>query len=220
MSNQVYIFDMDGVLREREGSNGVRSVANVGVLPVPMLPISNWGLELAHAEVWRGENRFDILLGERKNRWNLMEKFPMARIGIIHVMVAALVAFAGVDAMAEVKDGTTFRLGTVPTELVAERRMGEPVRFSLEENASTGFKWEVESNTNECTVVLKHRGGDKGTTCGAPGLLDVTVTSLVRTPVRVEFRYRRPWEKDVEPWKTLRLVVNTASGEKQTPLTK
>ena len=144
----------------------------------------------------------------------------MVRIGIIHVMVAALVAFAGVDAMAEVKDGTTFRLGTVPTELVAERRMGESVRFSLEENASTGFKWEVASNTNECTVVLKHRGGDKGTTCGAPGLLDVTVTSLVRTPVRVEFRYRRPWEKDVEPWKTLRLVVNTASGEKQTPLTK
>ena len=119
------------------------------------------------------------------------------------------------DAMAEVKDGTTFRLGTVPTELVAERRMGESVRFSLEENASTGFKWEVDSNTNECTVVLKHRGGDKGTTCGAPGLLDVTVTSLVRTPVRVEFRYRRPWEKDVEPWKTLRLVVNTIGGGQQ-----
>ena len=144
----------------------------------------------------------------------------MARIGIIHVMVAALVAFAGVDAMAEVKDGTAFRLGTVPTELVAERRMGESVRFSLEENASTGFKWEVDSNTNECTVVLKHRGRDKGATCGAPGMLDVAVTSRVRTPVRVEFRYRRPWEKDVEPWKTLRLVVNTVGGEKQTPLTK
>ena len=144
----------------------------------------------------------------------------MARIGIIQVVVAALMAFTGVDAMAEVKDGTTFRLGTVPNELMAERRMGESVRFSLEENASTGYKWEMESNTNECTVVFKHRGGDKGTTCGASGLLDVTVTSLVRTPVRVEFRYRRPWEKDVEPWKTLRLVVNTVSGEKQTPLTK
>ena len=143
----------------------------------------------------------------------------MARIGIIQV-VAALMAFAGVNAMAEVKNGTTFGLGTVPEELVAERRMGESVRFSLEANASTGFKWEVTSNTNECTVVLKHRGGDKGATCGAPGLLDVTVTSLVRTPVRVEFRYRRPWEKDVEPWKTLRLVINTVSGEKQTPLTK
>ena len=143
----------------------------------------------------------------------------MARIGIIQV-VTALAAFAGVNAMAEVKNGTTFGLGTVPEELVAERRMGEAVRFSLEENASTGFKWEVTSNTNECTVVLKHRGGDKGTTCGASGLLDVTVTSLVSTPARVEFRYRRPWEKDVEPWKTLRLVVNTASGEQQPPLTK
>ena len=144
----------------------------------------------------------------------------MARIGLTQVVVAALAAFAGMDAMADVKDGTTFRLGTVPKELVVERRMGESVHFSLEANASTGFKWEVTSNTNECTVVFKHRGGDKGATCGAPGLLDVTVTSLVRTPVRVEFRYRRPWEKDVEPWKTLRLVVNTASEEKQTSLTK
>ena len=138
----------------------------------------------------------------------------MARIGIMQVVVAAFAASVGMGVMAEVKDGTRFWLGTVPNELVAERRMGEPVRFSLEENASTGFRWDVESSTNECTVVLGHRGGDKGTTCGAPGLLDVTVTSRIRTPVRVVFRYRRPWEKDVEPWKTLRLVVNTVSGEK------
>ena len=128
-------------------------------------------------------------------------------------LAAALVAFAGINDLAEVKDGTRFWLGTVPKELVAERRMGEPVRFLLEENASTGFKWDVASNTNECTVVLKHRGGDKGVTCGASGLLEVAVTSRVRTPVRVEFRYRRPWEKDEEPWKTLRLVVNTVGGE-------
>ena len=139
----------------------------------------------------------------------------MARIGAIQVVVAALAAFAGTDAMAELKDGTSFGLGTVPKELVVERRMGDPVRFSLEEKASTGFTWDVASNTNECTVVLKHRGGDKGATCGAPGLLDVTVTSRVRTPVRVEFHYRRPWEKDVEPWKILRLVVNTVGGSTQ-----
>ena len=116
-------------------------------------------------------------------------------------------------ALAEVKDGTTFRLGTVPKELAAERRMGESVRFSLEENASTGFSWDVKANTNECTVVLGHRGGDKGATCGASGLLDVTVTSRIRTPVLVEFRYRRPWEKTVKPWKTLRLVVKTVGEE-------
>ena len=131
------------------------------------------------------------------------------------VVAAALVALAGMYAMAEVKDGTTFLLGAVPKELVAERRMGESVRFSLEENASTGFKWDVESNTNECTVVLRHRGGDKGATCGAPGRLEVTVTSRISTPVRVNFSYRRPWEKDVEPWKTLRLVVNPVGGEQR-----
>ena len=133
------------------------------------------------------------------------------------LVAAALVALAGMDAMAEVKDGTTFLLGTVPKELVAERRMGESVRFSLEENASTGFKWDVESNTNECTVVLRHRGGDKGATCGAPGRLEVTVTSRISTPVRVNFSYRRPWEKDEEPWKTLRLVVNTGGEQRRQP---
>ena len=139
----------------------------------------------------------------------------MARIGIMQIVALAVAALVGMDVMAEVKDGTKLWLGTVPKEFVAERRMGESVRFSLEENASTGFKWDVESNTNECTVVLRHRGGDKGATCGAPGRLEVTVTSRVRTPVRVKFRYRRPWEKDVEPWKTLRLVVNTGGGEQQ-----
>ena len=123
-------------------------------------------------------------------------------------------------AAAEFKNGTAFALGNVPKELVVERRAGEPVRFSLEENPTTGFTWEVESNTNECEIALERRGRGGKTTCGAPGNLDVTVTSRVYTPARVEFRYRRPWEKDVEPWKTLRLVVNTVDGEKQTPLTK
>ena len=42
----------------------------------------------------------------------------MARIGIIQVAVAALAAFAGTDVLAELKDGTSFGLGTVPKELV------------------------------------------------------------------------------------------------------
>ena len=46
---------------------GDGSVANVGVLPVPMLPILNLGLKLAHAEVWREEKRFGILCGGKEN---------------------------------------------------------------------------------------------------------------------------------------------------------
>ena len=142
----------------------------------------------------------------------------MARIGIVQVAAAAFAEVAGTAAMSEFTDGTSFALGSVPEDLVVEHGMGDSVRFSLEENASTRFGWDVASNTNACTVVLKHRGGDKGTTCGASGLLDVTVTSRVRTPVRVDFRYRRPWEKNVEPWKTMRLVVKTIGGEQQAPV--
>ena len=138
-----------------------------------------------------------------------------AMIGI--VLALALVAFAGTRAeSAEFKNGTAFGLGNVPEELVVERRAGEPVRFSLKENPSTGFMWEAESNTNECDVALDRRGGDGKTTCGAPGSLDVTVTSRIYTPARVEFRYRRPWEKKARPWKAMRLIVYTV-GEAKDP---
>ena len=40
----------------------------------------------------------------------------------------------------------------------------------------------------------------------------VAVTSRTNVPVRVEFRYRRPWEKDVEPWKTLQLTIRDPRG--------
>ena len=130
--------------------------------------------------------------------------------------LAAMILSGTCGAAAEFKNGTAFALGNVPKELVVERRAGEPVRFSLEENQTTGFTWEVESNTNECEIALERRGRGGKTTCGAPGNLDVTVTSRIYTPARVEFRYRRPWEKDAAPWKAMRLIVYTV-GEAKDP---
>lgn len=127
-------------------------------------------------------------------------------------LAGAAAGLAAADSAAEFRDGTAFALGNMPSELVVEREAGKPVRFSLEENPSTGYGWEVVSSTNECEVALVHRGGDGKTTCGAPGRLMVAVTSRTNVPVRVEFRYRRPWEKDVEPWKTLRLTVRDPRG--------
>ncbi|MCQ2395944.1 MAG: protease inhibitor I42 family protein, partial [Kiritimatiellae bacterium] len=81
------------------------------------------------------------------------------------------------------KNGTTFSLRDVPGELVVERRAGEPVRFVLEENGTTGYQWAAEWNTNECDVVLDHRGANATRNargemlCGAAGTLDVAVTS-------------------------------------------
>ena len=113
----------------------------------------------------------------------------------------------------ELKSGTRYSLESVPAELTARAPVGTTVRFALEENGTTGYQWAIGSNTNECEVVVEHRGAStKGGLCGAPGTLDVAVTSKVKAPVRVEFNYRRPWEKDVKPIKSVLLVLHAADG--------
>ena len=93
-------------------------------------------------------------------------------------MLSVAVALVTVAASAAVpfKNGTRFALNDVPGELVVERRAGEPVRFALEENGTTGYLWAAEWNTNECEVVLDHRGAaarnERGEMlCGAAGTL-------------------------------------------------
>ena len=121
------------------------------------------------------------------------------------------------------KDGTMFALRDVPEELVVERRAGEPVRFVLEENGTTGYQWAAEWNASECEVALDHRGPAETMNvqgehlAGAAGTLDVAVTSKIYTPARIEFAYRRPWEKGVKPICTLKLIVYTV-GEAKSPI--
>ena len=131
----------------------------------------------------------------------------MKMLSVAVAMVAAIVSAAE-----PLKNGTRFAMKDVPEELVVERRAGEPVRFALEENGTTGYLWAAEWNTNECEVVLDHRGpGGDQRICGAAGSLNIAVTSRIYTPARIEFAYRRPWEKDVKPIRTLKLIVNTTS---------
>ena len=55
-----------------------------------------------------------------------------------------------VSAAVPFKNGTRFALKDVPGELVVERRAGEPVRFALEENGTTGYQLAAEWNTIAC----------------------------------------------------------------------
>lgn len=119
----------------------------------------------------------------------------------------------------ELRNGTFYPLERVPAELIARAPAGAPVRFVLEENGTTGYRWEIDSNTNECEVVVEHRGASvAGGLAGAPGRMSVSVTSKVQTPARVEFRYRRPWEKDVKSVKSVRFILYTAADKVASPL--
>ena len=117
----------------------------------------------------------------------------------------------------ELKNGTFYPIKSAPAELIARSPAGNPVRFLLEENASTGYRWEIDSNTNECTVAIEHRAPDDNL-CGSSGKMAVSVQSKVQTPARVEFRYRRPWEKDVKPVKSVRFILYTAADKVASPL--
>ena len=129
-------------------------------------------------------------------------------------LVALLVLVLGV-AFGEVKNGTAFSFSDLPAEIVCERRTGEPVRFSLPANATTGYKWEAEWNPSECDLALDYRAPE-GKACGAAGMTEVVVTSRIYTPARVELKYRRPWEKDRPAERSLRLLVYTV-GEAKDP---
>ena len=143
--------------------------------------------------------------------------------GTVHTLIMKtnlfwLASLTAAMASGELKNGTSYGLGEVPAEIVVERRAGEPVRFSLAANPTTGYQWDAEWNPSECDLSLEYRAPGKTNppTCGAGGETEVVVTSKIYTPARIELRYRRPWEKDEKPWKAVRLIVYTV-GEAKDP---
>jgi len=141
------------------------------------------------------------------------------RLGVLLLaMMTAQLLLAAENRLTALKDGTAFSLEDVPDAIVVERCKDTPVRFLLAENATTGYRWEVEWNTNECSVALDHRAPNtQDGRCGAPGQMEVLIMSKIYTPVRIEFRYARPWEKDALPLKALKAIVYTV-GKAKSPL--
>lgn len=116
----------------------------------------------------------------------------------------------------ELKNGTAYTIAALPDLLTAKAPPKVPVRFTLEENPTTGYRWRIEYNKAECSVRTERRDV-RTDLCGAPSQLAVEVTSFVQTPARVEFRYERPFEKN-KPARSMRLLVYTAEGKTASPL--
>ena len=87
------------------------------------------------------------------------------------------------------------------------------MRFSLAANPTTGYQWAAEWNTSECELSLDYRT-PVGNRCGAGGETEVTMTSRIYTPARVELRYARAWETNTPPAKAVRLLVYTVGEAK------
>lgn len=83
--------------------------------------------------------------------------------------------------------------------------------LTLEENATTGYRWETTSDDPDVEVSLERHPPADPEVCGAPG----EVEAIIRIhrgydgPSTVVFSYRRPWEKKPIRQFTLSLFKRT-----------
>ncbi|MBI5320498.1 protease inhibitor I42 family protein [Bradyrhizobium sp.] len=78
--------------------------------------------------------------------------------------------------------------------------VGQSASVELEENPSTGYRWEVDAKASSNLPIL--RIGDRGFSereggkrlLGAPGIHRWSIEAASAGTARVIFVYRRPWE--------------------------
>ena len=81
-------------------------------------------------------------------------------------------------------------------------RRGDQASIELQENASTGYRWEIDRAASANLSIL--RIGDRGVSSGAapgskplvgaPGLHRWSIEAVAAGHARIMFAYRRPWE--------------------------
>ena len=98
-----------------------------------------------------------------------------------------------------------YYIGNVPKATTLRLQPNESVSFKLEENPSTGFRWNIRHDKN-VEVKTSFKGKDSGASAGAPGLLTVTVKRLTDKPTTLAFDYMRSWEKD-DPFRRMTLTL-------------
>ena len=75
---------------------------------------------------------------------------------------------------------------------------GERLYFDLEENMTTGYRWEFICTDPDIEVTLVHHAAKpEENVVGAPGEAEVRIRVHrgYDGPTDVRFRYRRPWEE-------------------------
>jgi inhibitor of cysteine peptidase len=98
-------------------------------------------------------------------------------------------------------------------------QVGQTLKVSLSENASTGYQWSIPSELNSnLTPVLRKREETVETPDGPPGRPGVRhlyFEAVAAGVADLEIHYRRSWERDTPPARkfTLRVLVQPASGQ-------
>ncbi len=82
---------------------------------------------------------------------------------------------------------------------VLEVEQGDVVDFELEENMTTGYRWQAQCDDSEIEVAIEHVPANSAPGfCGAPGkaVFKIEVGRSFSGPATVRVQYKRTWEKD------------------------
>ena len=91
---------------------------------------------------------------------------------------------------------------------------GDRYFMDLEENATTGYRWDFTSDDPDVEVTIDHVAGDaKDGAVGVPGKAKVTIRIHrgYDGPSTVTFAYKRPWEK--APIKSFTIAFYKRTGD-------
>jgi inhibitor of cysteine peptidase len=86
-------------------------------------------------------------------------------------------------------------------------RVGDGVKLSLEENPTTGYRWEFLVKPEAVCVVVSDAYVAGGGGVGSGGVHNWVFRAVDRGTSVIRLAYRRPWEKDVAPAQTFTLTV-------------
>ncbi len=115
----------------------------------------------------------------------------------------------GVQTLSEKDDGSLVHL-----------KLGELLVVTLEGNPSTGYTWEV-TPADQAVLALQGEPEFKAESdlIGAPGMMNLTFKAIAEGQQALILVYRRPFEKDVAPQKTVSftVVVGESNGAAPTP---
>ncbi len=93
--------------------------------------------------------------------------------------------------------------------------LNDTFQIILEENGSTGYQWDyVISDAAAATLISEDSYCFTPNLVGTPVQKVWTFNALMPGKYTIQFNYRRPWETDVEPLKTVKcdIYVSTVNG--------
>jgi inhibitor of cysteine peptidase len=88
-------------------------------------------------------------------------------------------------------------------------RVGDGVKLTLDENPTTGYRWEfVKKPEPICVIVTDaYVANTDGGKVGAGGVHSWDFRAVDKGTATVSLAYRRPWEKDAAPAQTFTLTL-------------